>query len=534
MANYVDLESGFKTSVDEYFKESRQNLLTNYNENKKALEDLYEPLKTNYANMIQNYQNLYTPMANQYISERSAYKTQANYDISQAYANYKKQQLNLLQSQRLGTGFKENVSSILKSNYGNLFRGIKKEEAQNLADLEQAYLKKVASNAETIYGLQEDYEKKKASIGADIESLTTAYNKDLASINKEASDYASKQYKLTRKLFDFAMENGNEIDDWLNEKQKKGLYTDLSKEDVFLKWMEDRGYLSSTVNTDTMSEDWELTDYGKDYLAQQLFKTNSKGELFRDYLAREDEDLYNFYQEKDETGALTNQTMLKDLLGLYTEKDGQRVYDMRYDAEQGLNRRLTSDNYIKDYSAKNAPTENPFPKNIYRLDGDEYSKVLYKLADTYYEYGKQLGITDKTAIFDMVEAAVSDVNESVPEYSVGEAFKGIFDRSREKQLNDLWKKKQKELNEQIKQFALDKGESYYAEKEKKKAEEKAAKEKAEAEKKAKEEAERNKTWSDKHFEQSQEMLRKQGNDALADYLAEERSKFDFLKPKTFR
>lgn len=69
---------------------------------------------------------------------------QTNYDISGAYANYKKQQLNLLQNQALGTGFKEQAGTNLLSQYQTAFGEAKAEETSKLTTLAQQYQKSLA------------------------------------------------------------------------------------------------------------------------------------------------------------------------------------------------------------------------------------------------------------------------------------------------------------------------------------------------------------------------------------------------------
>ena len=69
---------------------------------------------------------------------------QTSYDISGAYANYKKQQLNLLQNQALGTGFKEQAGASLLSQYQTAFGEAKAEETSKLTTLAQQYQKSLA------------------------------------------------------------------------------------------------------------------------------------------------------------------------------------------------------------------------------------------------------------------------------------------------------------------------------------------------------------------------------------------------------
>lgn len=61
------------------------------------------------------------------------------YDISEAYANYKKQQLQLQTNQRLGEGFKQEIGGELQSAYQSAYSDIKTQEATALTDISQQY-----------------------------------------------------------------------------------------------------------------------------------------------------------------------------------------------------------------------------------------------------------------------------------------------------------------------------------------------------------------------------------------------------------
>lgn len=80
-----------------------------------------------------------------YKPQISAVQQSSAYDISQAYANYKKSQLNLLQSQQLGSGLKEQLSSGLGQQYQSAYKQAKLTEAQQLANLAETYAKDVSN-----------------------------------------------------------------------------------------------------------------------------------------------------------------------------------------------------------------------------------------------------------------------------------------------------------------------------------------------------------------------------------------------------
>lgn len=88
-------------------------------------------------------------------STQTAFQQQVNqvqdvhsYDISQAYANYKKQQLQLQMNEQLGAGFQQQVGSELQTEYGTAYKDIKTQEASDIATLSAQYQKTVQAAEE--------------------------------------------------------------------------------------------------------------------------------------------------------------------------------------------------------------------------------------------------------------------------------------------------------------------------------------------------------------------------------------------------
>lgn len=71
-----------------------------------------------------------------------------SYDISQAYANYKKQQLQLQMNEQLGAGFQQQIGSQLRTDYGTAYQEIKTQEASDIATLSSQYQKTVQAAEE--------------------------------------------------------------------------------------------------------------------------------------------------------------------------------------------------------------------------------------------------------------------------------------------------------------------------------------------------------------------------------------------------
>lgn len=59
----------------------------------------------------------------------------ASYDISDAYANYKKQQLQLQMNEQLGAGFQQQAGQQLQSAYGSAYADIRTQEAETLGKI---------------------------------------------------------------------------------------------------------------------------------------------------------------------------------------------------------------------------------------------------------------------------------------------------------------------------------------------------------------------------------------------------------------
>lgn len=96
------------------------------------------------------------PLQQSYQTAQGQIEQQAGYDISQAYANYKQSQLNLLQNQQLTSGFKEQVASSLQSNYESTYNQARATELSNLVALQEEYNTDLAEENERLLGIGEN------------------------------------------------------------------------------------------------------------------------------------------------------------------------------------------------------------------------------------------------------------------------------------------------------------------------------------------------------------------------------------------
>ena len=110
---------------------------------------LYTGTASDWANMFKEYstteggislwEQALTSLQQTADIQAQAVQASADYDISQAYANYLQSQRQIAQASNLGTGFKEQLESNLQSSYQSAFGQAETEEAQGLYDVAQTY-----------------------------------------------------------------------------------------------------------------------------------------------------------------------------------------------------------------------------------------------------------------------------------------------------------------------------------------------------------------------------------------------------------
>lgn len=106
-----------------------------------TLKDYTESLKQHIpeGQKISLWEQFLTGTSQQYQTLTQQAQDVYAYDISQAYANYKQQQLQLQMNQQLGEGFKQQVGSQLQSQYSSAFSDIKTQEATALGKIGEQY-----------------------------------------------------------------------------------------------------------------------------------------------------------------------------------------------------------------------------------------------------------------------------------------------------------------------------------------------------------------------------------------------------------
>lgn len=192
-------------------------------------------------------------LTTQYQQAQEAVDISTQYDISQAYANYKKQQLSLAQAQQLGTGLKETIASGFGQQFQSQVATAEAEETQALSELQTSYLENLA-----------EVQSKYAELREDAEKNIAAYGEKLNAIEQAVYEYAG--------VSDFA-----------------SLRTPL-----------EQGGLG--IYKETEPGHFELTEEGRAWFDQQFHSISESGQLFSDYLREIEgeegyEGLYDFYTQ---------------------------------------------------------------------------------------------------------------------------------------------------------------------------------------------------------------------------------------------
>lgn len=188
------------------------------------------------------------PTQQYYQQQAQAVKDIASYDISSAYANYQKQQLQLARSSRYGSGASEQLSSELSKAY--------EQQAQQIRASEQTQLAKV----------QEGY----SSALGEIEGTFSQYGETAKQFEE-----AMLQYGASKGLVDLS--------------DTKKLYTSMAEGgyELYSQTFED-GALTTT-----------LTGYGKD-LYDRILHSQQYSRDFAQYLSENQPDLYEAYTQNQD------------------------------------------------------------------------------------------------------------------------------------------------------------------------------------------------------------------------------------------
>ena len=141
----------------------------------------------------------------QYQQTAQTAATQASYDISGAYANYLKQQRSIASQGQLETGYKEELSDVLESQYSSAYQQAKATQAENVASAAETYAKNVYQySKEASEAVQSYYESaiKEAEIQANIYKAAEEYAGFTEDSQYPLYELINDKYQLTDYGFD--------------------------------------------------------------------------------------------------------------------------------------------------------------------------------------------------------------------------------------------------------------------------------------------------------------------------------------------
>ena len=141
----------------------------------------------------------------QYQQTAQTAATQASYDISGAYANYLKQQRSIASQGQLETGYKEELSDVLESQYSSAYQQAKATQAENVASAAETYAKNVYQYSKEASEAVQSYYKsaiKEAEIQANIYKAAEEYAGFTEDSQYPLYESINDKYQLTDYGFD--------------------------------------------------------------------------------------------------------------------------------------------------------------------------------------------------------------------------------------------------------------------------------------------------------------------------------------------
>ena len=295
MANFVGTTSDYTKLGKEYALQSQD-------------KTLWEQF---FTGLTEKYDTLGEQTTAAYEAGVEQTKQAYSYDISKAYANYKKQQLSLQMNQQLGEGFKQQVGSDLFNAYEETYSGLRREEASDISTLGGEYESAVLK-------------------------LGEAYSKEYAEGEKEFTKLGSQLRNYDKLIREFGTHVGKEMP------------TNAYK---------------TTTDPETGENIFELTDEGRLWYHDVLNATTSDALTFDDWLLSEEfgsEDVS--YEDRValwETYGKNPDLFRRQVAGFTSDFDAEKT-KTRLEEEK----RAVEEAAVKaEYQTKAAELENSF-KNV--------------------------------------------------------------------------------------------------------------------------------------------------------------------------
>ena len=310
-----------------------------------------------------------TAAQQQYQQTAQTAATQARYDISGAYANYLKQQRSIAAQDRLESGYKEELSDVLKSQYGSAYQQAKATQATIASKAYETYLK----SAEQAYATQTE--------------------------NKEIVDELVQERASRAATFA----------DLYNQ------YRNITNADL----LESAEYDPTTGKypvyaMDEETGEYKLTEFGKDWYDEgfvgKVAFTDNKGETralsFEDWLKE------NGDEKAIETWQTHAAEIMKDIAEIdYSKNEKGELTLPKYEEEKGKETKLKTKGYIESINK---------PIDSLKLEAHDYGLIdwgvkgsdkVKSAVSEMTKYGEQIGLSETDMASTLKNYIVNNQNE---------------------------------------------------------------------------------------------------------------------------
>ena len=310
-----------------------------------------------------------TAAQQQYQQTAQTAATQAGYDISGAYANYLKQQRSIAAKSNLMSGTQEEISDVLKSQYGSAYQQARATQATTVSKAYETYLK----SAEQAYSTQ-------------------TKNKEI--VDELVQERASRAATFA---------------DLYNQ------YRNITNADL----LESAEYDPTTGKypvyaMDEETGEYKLTEFGKDWYAEgfvgKVAFTDDKGETralsFEDWLKE------NGDEKAIETWQTHAAEIMKDIAEIdYSKNEKGELTLPKYEEEKGKETKLKTKGYIESINK---------PMDSLKLEAHDYGLIdwgvkgsdkVKSAVSEMTKYGEQIGLSETDITSTLKNYIVNNQNE---------------------------------------------------------------------------------------------------------------------------
>lgn len=194
----------------------------------------------------------FTNTTRQYQSLAQQTQDMYAYDISDAYANYKRQQLQLQMNQQLGSGFKQQAGEQLESQYGSTYANIKAKELGDVGAIKTQYdtalqqkeseLSSLAERIQTYDTLIHEYASE-VGLAMPKNAIQSTQLED-GTIEKTLTDYGRRWY---HDVINKTTKTGENFQDWIMSDTYSGDLSETERKAALDAYSENADIFLSTV-----------------------------------------------------------------------------------------------------------------------------------------------------------------------------------------------------------------------------------------------------------------------------------------------